>query len=43
MSQVRFGDRGSYWEYFDDAVKEETDDAVRAMKENLDNLLIFVR
>lgn len=38
----KFGDLADYWKYFDEAAKEESDGMIKGMKDNLDNLLIFV-
>lgn len=38
----KFGDLDNYWGHFDDAAKAESDDLIKGMKDNLDNLLIFV-
>lgn len=39
----KFGDLSNYWVHFDAATKEESDAMINGMKDNLDNLLIFVR
>lgn len=38
----RFGDLSNFWDHFDAATKEESDLMINGMKDNLDNLLIFV-
>lgn len=37
-----FGDLDDYWLHWDHAAKEESDGMINGLKENLDNLLIFV-
>lgn len=39
----KFGDLEDYWSHFDEAAKQESDGMIKGMKDNLDNLLIFVR
>lgn len=38
----KFGDLENYWVHFDEAAKQESDGMIKGMKDNLDNLLIFV-
>lgn len=42
LNAPRFGDLNDYWRYFDQSAKEESDGMIKGLKENLDNLLIFV-
>lgn len=42
-ARKKFGDLKEYWKHFDKDAEDERDEMVNGMKDNLDNLLIFVR